>query len=405
MKQYDDIWINGLLAKCEGGYGLVPQGAIAVKNGVIAWIGRMSDLTKSPEELAEWVHDLEGRCLTPGLIDCHTHIIYAGSRAHEFEQRLTGVSYETIAKQGGGIASTVKATREATDEFLFTSAKNRINALMQSGVTTIEIKSGYGLNWVTERKMLLVASKLENELPITIKKTFLGAHTIPGEYKNKTDDYVTLLCDEMIPQVATEHLADAVDVFCETIAFNLEQTKRIFEAAQSYHLMIKCHAEQLSAMGSAELAAHFAAVSVDHLEYLSERGAHAMRQAGSVAVLLPGAYYFLQETKKPPVALLRQNNIPIAIASDHNPGTSPFYSLTLIMNMACTLFNMTPEEALLGVTLHAALSLGLEKTHGSLTVGKVADFAIWDVSHPIDIIYFVGLNQLVMRVKLGKIVY
>jgi len=398
-KNWDAIWINACIATCEHGYGLLKHAAIAVHDQHIAWVGRMDELSDAPEVLAECVHNVEGRCITPGFIDCHTHIVYAGDRANEFEMRLQGVSYEEIARRGGGIQSTVAATRAASEEMLLEQSIKRVRALMASGVTTIEIKSGYGLDWATELKLLRVAKKIEDSLPINVYRTFLGAHTIPLEYRENPDRYVDLICEEMIPKVAEDHLAQAVDVFCEKIAFNLQQTERIFQAAKQYGLAIKCHAEQLSDSGAANMAAKYQALSVDHLEYVSKAGVEAIGEAGTVAVLLPGAFYFLRETKLPPLDLLRQYQVPIAIASDSNPGTSPVLSLLLIMNMACTLFRLTPEEALIGVTRQAAKAVGLQASHGTLAAGKRADFAVWNVRHPMVLAYDMGaphsLHQLI----------
>ncbi len=402
--QWDAIWINGLIATCEQGYGLIEKACIAVKNGKIAWLGSMHELPDSPDHLASEVFDIQGYCLTPGLIDCHTHLVYAGNRAHEFELRLNGATYEEIAHQGGGIQSTVKATRLASEKDLLQQSLIRALALMRSGATTLEIKSGYGLDWPTELKILRVAKQIEKKLSVTVSKTFLGAHTIPAEYRNNPDDYVDVICNEMIPIVATEKLAEAVDVFCEKIAFNLVQTERIFNAAKQHGLAIKCHAEQLSDSGSAALAATYHAWSVDHLEHVSRSGVKAIAQSGTVAVILPGAFYFLRETQLPPVNLLRQHHVPIAIASDCNPGTSPIMSLLCILNMACTLFRLTPEEALAGVTRHAAKALGLGKTHGTLTVGKAADFAVWDVAHPVELVYYMGGNPLKQLIKRGNLI-
>lgn len=403
-KQWDTLWINGLIATCEQGYGLLKNAAIAVKNGKIAWVGTMQDLPSEAETLADTVHDITGCSLTPGLIDCHTHLVYAGNRAHEFEQRLQGVSYEDISRQGGGIQSTVTATRAASQDVLFDQSLKRARSLLASGVTSLEIKSGYGLDWETELKILRVAKCIEEALPLTVSKTFLGAHTVPLEYRGKADAYIDLICNEMIPLVAKEKLADAVDVFCERIAFSLQQTERVFKAATEHGLAIKCHAEQLSDSGSAMLAAKYHAWSVDHLEHLSLQGVKAIAESGTVAVLLPGAFYFLRETHYPPIALLREHQVPIAIATDANPGTSPILSLLLILNMACTLFRLTPEEALMGVTLNAAKALGMDKTHGSLVSGKVADFAIWKVGHPAELAYYMGDSPLQQLVKEGRVV-
>jgi imidazolonepropionase len=403
-KQYDAIWINGSIATCEAGYGLIESAAVAVKDGKIAWVGPLSALSMAPENMANEVNDLDSRCLTPGFIDCHTHLIYAGHRAHEFELRLQGATYEEIARQGGGIQSTVHATRLATEDELFIQSAARLRALCRSGVTTIEMKSGYGLDWVTELKILRTMKRMEAVFPITIHKTFLAAHAIPIEYQRDPDSYIDHICHDMIPLVAREKLADAVDVFCEKIAFNLTQTERVFKAAKQYGLSIKCHAEQLSDSGSPILAAKYQALSVDHLEYASCESIEAISKSGTVAVLLPGAFYFLRETKLPPMEQLRQYQIPIAIASDMNPGTSPILSLLLIMNMACTLFRLTPAEALSGVTCHAAKALGVDKQYGTITVGKFADFAVWDVSHPAELVYYMDDHRLYQLIKHGKVV-
>ena len=404
-RQYDAIWIKALLATCEAGYGLIEHAGIAVKNERIAWVGSMQDLGGRPDELATHVYDVEGRCITPGFIDCHTHLIYAGNRSHEFEMRLQGKTYEEIAREGGGIQATVIATRNASQAALLEQSIKRAKALMASGVTTIEIKSGYGLNWETELKILRVAKQIEEKLPVTISKTFLGAHSVPLEFRGNEEAYVDLICHEMIPAVAENQLADAVDVFCEKIAFNLQQTERIFKSAKEHGLAIKCHAEQLSHSGSVHLAVNYNALSVDHIEYISDEDVKAVAQSQTTAVLLPGAFYFLHENKLPPVALLRKCRVPIAIATDCNPGTSPITSLLLILNMACTQFRLTPEEALEGVTRHAASALDRLTTHGTLTVGKVADFVIWDVSHPRELAYNIGSNPLNQLVRHGQIVH
>jgi len=403
-KQFDSIWVNGLIATCESGYGLIENAAVAVKNGKIAWVGPVSALSGQPDNIADRVYDFHGQCLTPGFIDCHTHVVYAGNRAHEFEMRLQGVSYEDIARNGGGIQSTVNATRAVSEDELFQQSVKRARALMQSGVTTLEIKSGYGLDVETELKILRVAKRIAETLPVTVSKTFLGAHTIPKEFRDNADDYVKLVCHEMIPQVVENNLAEAVDVFCENIAFNFQQTMHIFKTARLNGLGIKCHSEQLSDSGSAKLAAEFHAWSVDHLEHVSSAGIKAIAQSGTVAVLLPGAFYFLREKKVPPVDVLRQHKVPIAIASDCNPGTSPMMSLLMILNMACTLFRLTPEEALQGVTRHAAKALDMEKTHGTISIGKAADFAVWDVKHPAELAYYMGNNPLQQLVKNGECV-
>lgn len=402
--QWDTIWINGVIIPCDESFSLLHLGAIAAKEGKIAWIGNTSDLPNKPEACAKEVIDLQGCTVTPGFIDCHTHLVYAGTRAQEFEQRLQGKSYTEIAQSGGGIQSTVAATRQASIEELVSQSLPRAQTLMVSGVTTIEMKSGYGLDWQTEKKLLQAISKIEEVLPVSIVKTFLGAHTLPKEYQSDPDKYIDMVCDEMIPQVASEQLADHIDVFCESIAFNLNQTEKVFHAAKEHGLSIKCHAEQLTHSGAAKLAANYGALSVDHLEYLPADEVHELTESGTVAVLLPGAYYFLRETQLPPVEALRKAGIPIAIASDCNPGTSPVTSILLILNMACTLFRLTPEEALLGITRHAAKALGLEDNLGSLAVGKMCDLAVWDIQHYSELAYNIGLNPLSMLVKQGEFV-
>lgn len=401
--QWDAIWIHGHIVTAEKAGDELADAAVAVRDGKIAWVGTMEELPGKPEALAAHVHDASGCCITPGLIDCHTHLVFAGNRAHEFEQRLEGVTYEEIARQGGGIFSTVKATRAASEDELFAESLPRAEALQQSGVTTLEIKSGYGLDWETEAKMLRVAKRIGDVLPLTVKRTFLGAHTVPAEYNGNPQKYIDLVCQEMIPRVASEQLADAVDVFCETIAFNLEQTEQVFKAAGAHHLQVKCHGEQLSCADSTVLAAKHRALSVDHLEFASVAGIKALAASGSAAVLLPGAFYFLREKQLPPIDLMRQHNVPIALASDCNPGTSPVTSLLLIMNMACTLFRMTPVEVMQGVTLNAALALGMQDTHGSITVGKVADMAVWNVHTPVELCYYLGSQPLSGLIKSGKL--
>lgn len=404
-KQWDTLWVNATLATMRSGvaeYGLYKNAALAIKGGKIAWLGPVSDLKGSPDQLAALVRDVRGRCITPGLIDCHTHLVFAGNRSKEYVMRLNGADYEGIAKAGGGIRSTVLATRAATEDELLEQSLKRARALMQSGVTTIEIKSGYGLDLETELKILRVGKKIGEILPVKVKLTFLGAHTLPVEYQGRSDAYIDLVCDQMIPIVAKEKLADSVDVFCETIGFNLVQTERVFAAAKKHNLGIHCHAEQLSDSNSAELAAKYQALSVDHLEYVSESGVKAIAESGTIAVLLPGAFYFLRETHVPPIALLRHYDVPMAIASDCNPGSSPVMSLLSIMNMACNLYGLTPEESLAGVTRNAAKALGLGKTLGTLSIGKVADLAIWDVIHPAELCYYVGMDLLAERVLAGE---
>jgi imidazolonepropionase len=371
--------------------------AIAVKGGRIAWLGSMEELPTDYD--AQAVIDGDGRWLTPGLIDCHTHLVYGGNRAEEFELRLTGVAYDEIARRGGGILSTVRATRAASEEELYDSAARRLQNFLREGVTGIEIKSGYGLNRETELKMLRVARRLGEQFPVSVSTTFLGAHTLPPEYNtsgdasnDRGDDYIDHLCRELLPEVTGQNLADAVDIFCESIGFNLPQAEKLFTTAQKLRLPIKAHVEQLSNMGGAALAAKFGARSVDHLEYLDKAGVAALQDSGTVAVVLPGDFYVLRETQLPPIEQLRQARIPMAIASDSNPGSSPTGSLLLMLNMACTLFRMTPEEALAGVTRHAAQALGWEQERGTLEVGKQADLVLWDIQHPAELAFAIGNN-------------
>jgi imidazolonepropionase len=374
---WDSLWINANLATMDeriaAPYGAILNGAIAIQDGQIAWLGPMAELPAYDAAQLE-VHDAQGCWLSPGLIDCHSHIIYGGDRSQEFEQRLNGVSYDEIARRGGGIVSTVTATRQESEAQLFDSAARRLQCFLREGVTAMEIKSGYGLDRDTELKMLRVAERLQREYPLEISRTFLGAHTLPPEYTNG-DDYIAMLCNELLPEIAQHNLADSVDVFCEGIGFSLAQTETLLLAAKALGLHIKAHVDQLSNLGGAALAANLGALSVDHLEYLEQDGINAMQQSGTVAVLLPGAYYFLRETKLPPIEQLRASAVPMALASDSNPGSSPVYSLLLMLNMACTLFRMTPEEALAGVNRNGAKALGWGDRLGSLAVGKQADMA------------------------------
>ena len=337
--------------------------------------------------------DARGGWLTPGLVDCHTHLVHAGNRAREFEMRLTGVTYEEIARAGGGINATVKATRAASEDELVAQALPRLQALAAEGVTVVEIKSGYGLDLDTELKMLRAARRLGASAPVTVRTTLLALHAVPPDYQGRADAYVDYACAELIPAAARERLADAVDGFCENIGFTRAQVERAFRAAREHGLPVKLHAEQLSNQQGAELAAGFGALSADHLEHLDERGVQAMARAGTVAVLLPGAFYFLRETKLPPIELLRKHRVPMAIASDNNPGTSPYASLLLMLNMACTSFRLTPEEALAGVTREAARALGMQDTHGTLAPGKAADVALWNVEHPAELAYSFGTHR------------
>ncbi|MFI8582054.1 imidazolonepropionase [Ectopseudomonas khazarica] len=346
----------------------------------------------------------QGGVMTPGLVDCHTHLVYAGDRAGEFEQRLEGVSYAEIAKAGGGILSTVRATREASEEALLAASLPRLDALLADGVTTVEIKSGYGLTLSDELKMLCVARRLGELRPVRVTTTLLGAHALPPEYAGRADDYVSLVCDEMIPAAAGEGLADAVDVFCEGIGFSPAQCERIYQAAQAHGLAIKAHAEQLSNLGGSALAARYGALSADHIEYLDEAGVRAMAEAGTVAVLLPGAFHVLRETQLPPIDLLRQYQVPMAVASDANPGTSPICMPSLMANLACTLFRLTPREALAGMTAHAARALGLPEL-GRIAVGAAADLCLWDIQHPAELAYAVQSGRLRQRIFNGVITH
>jgi len=403
-QQWQTLWLNVNLATMTdagASYGIVEQGALAIGDGKIAWLGKETELPKYNKENVE-VIDGQGQWLTPGLIDCHTHLIYGGNRANEFEMRLQGKSYQEIAEAGGGIVSTVKATRAATQAELLASALPRLTALHHQGVTTVEIKSGYGLDLVNEVKMLTVAGELAKVLPLTIKRTFLGAHALPTEYKNDPQGYISLVCDQMIPVIAEQKLADTVDVFCENIGFDVKQTERVFATAKQHGLAIKVHAEQLSDLGGTELAAKYNALSSDHVEFLSEAGVEAMSAANMTAVLLPGAFYFLRETQLPPIDMLRKQGVAMAIATDANPGSSPICSIQLMLNMACTLFRLTPSEALAGVTCNAAKALGLAKTKGQLSVGFDADIAVWNISQPAELSYQFGVNPLSALIQKGK---
>jgi imidazolonepropionase len=392
------LWRDARLATLAGpsGWGLVDRSAVVSDGEHIAWVGAMADLPRGLKVDAE--HDLGGALLTPGLVDCHTHLVYGGQRAGEFEQRLQGASYEDIARAGGGIRSTVADTRAASDESLYASAAQRARALRADGVTTLEVKSGYGLTLEHEARCLRAARRLGAELSLTVRTTCLAAHALPAEYEGRADDYIDAAVG-WLPQLHAEGLVDAVDAFCEHIGFTLAQTRRVFDAAQRLNLPVKLHAEQLSDMGGAALAAEYLALSCDHLEHLSPEGIAAMARAGTVAVLLPGAYYFLRETMLPPVQALRDAGVPLAVATDHNPGTSPTLSLTLMLNMACTLFRLTPEEALRGVTVNGARALGLAD-RGRLAAGQRADFAVWAVDHPNQLAYTFG-HRPCTRVVVG----
>jgi imidazolonepropionase len=396
------IWRNARLATMAAGLpglGIVERGAIAASDGRIAYAGPEADL---PADLAAMESvDCEGRWITPGLIDCHSHLVWAGDRAREFELRLEGASYEEVARAGGGIVSSVKQLREAGEDDLLAQTLPRLDALIAEGVTTVEVKSGYGLDTENERKSLRVARRLAGERPVSVATTFLGAHALPPEASGDKDAYIDLVAGEMLPAIAAEGLADAVDGFCEGVAFSPDQIARVFRAADKHRLPVKLHADQLSDLGGAALAAEFGALSADHLEYASETGVRAMAAAGTVAVMLPGAYYFIRETHAPPIELFRRHGVPMAVATDCNPGTSPLTSILLAMNMAATLFRLTVEECLLGVTRHAATALGLDGEAGTLEAGNRADLAIWDIDSPAELVYRIGFNPLHARVFAG----
>ena len=396
MSEMDLLFTNVHLATMAGGYGEQRDAALAVKDGRIAWIGPRAQAPRAARE-----RDCGGAWMTPGLVDCHTHIVHAGNRSNEWEARLNGATYEDIARQGGGIMSTVRATREADVDALVAASLPRVQAMLREGVTTLEIKSGYGLELESEARMLQAARRIGELLPVRVATTFLGAHALPPEFAGRADDYVTEVCERMLPQLAGQGLVDAVDAFCERIGFSNAQTERIFAAARKLGLPVKLHAEQLSDQQGAALVARFGGLSADHLEYLSPEGIAAMANAGTVAVLLPGAYYFLRETVQPPVAALRDAGVPMAVSTDCNPGTSPMTSLLLAMNMACTLWRLTPQEALLGTTANAARALGLQKQIGTLEVGKQADLALWDIARPADLAYAIGFNPCKAVYKAG----
>ena len=407
MNDWDCLWVNARLVTMttgNGEYGMIENGAIAVTGDRISWLGPMEGLPADTHLKTPEVLDANRHCITPGLIDCHTHLVFGGNRAREFELRLKGATYEELQKAGGGILSTVNATRKASVTELLAAAKKRAEALKREGVTTLEIKSGYGLDVETELKMLRVARLLGEEDPqLDVRTTFLGAHALPPEYASDRAAYVRLVADNMLSQVYLQNLADAVDGFCETIAFSPEEMEPVFDRAKELGMDVKLHADQLSDLDGAALAARYQALSADHLEYTSEAGVDALARSGTVAVLLPGAFYILKETQKPPVELLRRYQVPIAIATDANPGSSPLLSLLLMLNMACTLFSLTTEEALAGVTRNAAQALGLLDDRGTLEAGKKADFVIWDIAHPAELAYMVGSNPCLDIIKNGKV--
>jgi len=391
---FSTLFRNAQIATMTTGksYGLIENGAVVISADRIKWVGAEKEL---PDEFAGLQgKNLEGRLVTPALIDCHTHLVYGGSRATEFELRLNGASYEEISRNGGGILSTVTATRKASEDELLAQSLPRLDAFLAEGVATIEIKSGYGLDIETEIKMLRVARQLGKERSVRVKTSFLGAHAIPPEFSGKADAYIDFVCEEVLPAVHYENLADAVDGFCENIAFSPNQISKVFEKAKSFGLPVKLHAEQLSNLGGARLAAKYGALSADHLEFLDQTGVEVMGESGTVAVLLPGAFYTLRETQLPPLDSLRKAEVPIAIATDCNPGSSPLTSILLCMNMACTLFRMTPEEALCGVTIIAAQALGIGDEVGTIEVGKKAELAVWNVDQPAELAYRVGFNPL-----------
>ncbi|MEX3957978.1 imidazolonepropionase [Trinickia sp. EG282A] len=397
------IWRHLHLCPSGDPDGTIVDAALAVRDGNIEWFGPASDL---PAELSSWPsEDLGGAWVTPSLVDCHTHIVFGGHRADEFAMRLAGVGYEEIARRGGGIVSTVRATRAADEATLLDDAARRLEPLIAEGVAAIEIKSGYGLDLATERKMLRVARELGRRYPVSVYTTFLGAHALPPEFAGRPDDYIDEVCERMLPALADEGLVDAVDVFCERIGFSLAQSERVLDAAARRGLPVKMHAEQLSANGGTALAARYGALSADHLEFLDEAGVAAMKEAGTVAVLLPGAYYFIRETQLPPVDLLRRYGVPIALATDCNPGTSPSTSLLAMLNMGCTLFRLTVTEALQGVTCHAARALGRSDRHGVIEVGRRADFVAWSVETLAELAYWIGRPLASRVVRAGVTVF
>jgi imidazolonepropionase len=390
----DQILTDIRVATMVGGYGLIDRAVIAVKDGCIAWVGAEAELPSAFSGFARTSY--QGRLVTPGLIDCHTHVVFGGNRAEEFEMRLKGASYEDVARAGGGIISTVKATRTATLDDLIASALLRVDAMLAEGICVIEVKSGYGLDIETELRMLRAARAIADQRPVRIVTSFLAAHAVPPEYKNRSDAYIDEVCIPALRAAHAKGLVDAVDGFCEGIAFSTAQIARVFDVAKSLGLPVKLHAEQLSNLGGAKLAASYGALSADHIEYLDEEGVAALAYAGTTAVILPGAFYTLREKQVPPIELLRKHKVPMALATDCNPGSSPMTSLLLAMNMGCTLFRMTPEEALLGATTNAARALGL-KDCGTIEVGKRADFAIWNIEHPAELTYRIGFNPLHSR--------
>jgi imidazolonepropionase len=391
---YDTLWLNARLATMTPGgapYGAIADGALAARGGTIAWVGARADLPGAPEQLAARVIDAGGRWITPGLVDPHTHLVFGGDRVGDFERRMAGQSYVAAAGGGSGIAHTVAMTRGADEDTLFRDAAKRLRTMIANGTTTVEIKSGYGLDVDTELKLLRVARRLGSELRITVRTTYLGAHVVPPEYADRRDQYLALVCDVMLPRIAREGLADAVDVFCDTIAFSVDEAARVLGTARRLGLAVKVHADQIDDTGAAALAARYGALSADHIEHTGEAGVAALARAGTVAVLLPGAYHYLRETVKPRVALLRAHNVPIALATDCNPGTSPVLTLPTVMNLACVLFGLTPEESVVAATRNAARALGLTD-RGELRTGARCDLALWDAGSPAELCYWLGAS-------------
>jgi len=404
MSSYDTLWINARLATMTPGgapYGAIADGALGARDGAIAFVGERAELPDAPERLAARVVDAARRWITPGFVDPHTHLVFGGERVADFERRVTGQSYLAAASGGSGIAHTVATTRATNEETLYRAAAQRLATMIASGTTTVEIKSGYGLDVETELRMLRVARRLGRELGITVRTTYLGAHVVPPEYADRRDDYLALVCGEMLPRVAREELADTVDVFCDTIAFSPAESARVLDAARRLGLAVKVHADQIADTGAAALAARYGALSADHLEHTGEAGIAALAASGTVAVLLPGAYYYLRETVKPPVEALRAHGVPIALATDCNPGTSPILTLPTVLNMACVLFGLTPEESVAGVTCHAARALGLDD-RGELRTGMRCDLALWDIASPPELCYWLGTSRCAGVVIAGE---
>jgi imidazolonepropionase len=403
---WDTLWLDARLATMAPSraqpYGTIDGGALAIKDGRIAWLGRRADLQGAPEKLAKQVHWVEGRWITPGLIDCHTHLVHGGNRAGEFERRLLGARDAEFAAEGGGIPATVAATRAASDGDLYEATAQRLAPLLHEGVTTLEIKSGYGLRADAEMKQLRVARQLGRGYPLDVVTSFLGAHTLPPDHDGDREAYIRSVAEEMLPAVVEAGLADAVDVFCERDGFDAEMCERVLTAARGHGLPVKLHADQLSDSGGAALAARYGALSADHLEHANADGVAAMARSGTVATLLPGAFYCLRGTQKPPVAKFREAGVPIALATDSNPGSAPVTSLLLMLSMGCTLFDLTPEEALAGVTREAARALGLSDSRGTLEVGKLADLCVWEIERPAELAYRVGFNPIAYVVKNGR---